>query len=1331
MIINHNIAALNTYRQLTVNNTLGNKALEKLSAGLRINRAGDDAAGLAISEKMRAQIRGLDQAARNAQDGISMIQTAEGALNETHAILQRMRELATQAGNDTYTASDRAEIQNEINQLTSELNRIGNTTEFNTQKLLRGSAQYNDVKVTQLTAPTVATGTVSPVNKVQDYQPATPSMGTITLNGAPVDGDKIELAGLTFEFDTNNTVSGTNISVQIQSGGSVADAIKNLAEKIKDLQTNGTDTQKEALKGISVSYNETTITLTNADGDNTIEINANFKTSDNVTISPFAGGKKAQAAKFEFEITNNLANKERISVAGTLLTAGTDFVVGTTAAQTAANIAAALNGKSDFAYSVTATGAKITLTQKTPADPTGNEPKVKVLGPLPESTTPTTPTEPTGVVKVEIVTVETKTEGGSGTPGVYKFDLPELGNKAQATIKVGTVAEDQILTINNVTIEFYNSSGGTADQSAAKSIDIKNLTASGIAAKIAELEIAGVELTDNGDGTVTITAATAGTAGNDIKISHSAATGITKTDGTSISGGLSLSDGENAGNGTISKITIDGTDITINSTDDLRAVANKINTNDTLKAKYTAEVIKDGDNMKLQLTQVEGSATAPTVTKTVSTSAAGIALNGTAFTSDNYTTAQIKQLQEKLPFWINDALKTLKDNWDIALPDTKINLNIEFVEGESYGAQMSYDGTDLTLKVDVEDFFNANGELKETSDTLIAHEMFHAIQLTQFKGLKSTDTWFMEGLSMAIQGGNTFFGTGDDTFEITELASGSNRDLTGTFGSTTKDYVKAYAAVKTLHEVIDGGIDALIDKLEEGKTLDEAIKAVDFKASGTALSGSTGIKDFQTWSEFATWFKSSDDTALNGYFASGQTDFKDGTGAITAAATKGSSSNLTPENTIANGTTTELVDASYTLNFINAPAETTSASYDTSVSQAAVNVANKAALLNVNYATATTNKIKLNGQEITLTEVSKLNGTTTPITKEALKTALQADIDAVYNGTAFAGMSFTVDIDSAGVISISSNDVGSTVSVDLEGTDVSEGSIANLLGFTSADTAYGTDAGAGLYEFSLDKLLGDGAKIKIDGQEIMVVQDTQKYQVQLEAGIAMRVGSTLEEQINNLAEAINANSELSAKYVTNVVTDGSTTKLELAQVVASNTAPDISYDTGKFSVRMQIGANTGQSFSIEISDMRATGLGVSSTVSDLHQVVEVDGKKYNVAYRQTKEITNGTDDVAIEYALDVTTHDNATAAITVINDAIAKVSAERSKLGAMQNRLEHTINNLGTSSENLTAAESRIRDVDMAKEMMEFTKMNILSQAAQAMLAQANQQPQGVLQLLR
>ncbi|KTE92020.1 hypothetical protein AT727_03535 [Desulfitobacterium hafniense] len=140
MIINHNMSAINTYRQLSANNTSTSKSLEKLSSGLRINRAGDDAAGLAISEKMRSQIRGLDQANRNAQDGISLIQTAEGALQETHSMLQRMKELAVQAANGTNTADDRDKIQSEINELTSEINKIGNTTEFNTMKLLNGGS---------------------------------------------------------------------------------------------------------------------------------------------------------------------------------------------------------------------------------------------------------------------------------------------------------------------------------------------------------------------------------------------------------------------------------------------------------------------------------------------------------------------------------------------------------------------------------------------------------------------------------------------------------------------------------------------------------------------------------------------------------------------------------------------------------------------------------------------------------------------------------------------------------------------------------------------------------------------------------------------------------------------------------------------------------------------------------------------------------------------------------------------------------------------------------------------------------------------------------------
>jgi flagellin len=146
MRINHNIAALNTHRQLGSANNAQMKSMEKLSSGLRINRAGDDAAGLAISEKMRGQIRGLEQASRNAQDGISLIQTAEGALNETHDILQRMRELAVQATNDTNTTQDQASLNDEFSQLISEVERIGTETQFN-KKAILATDQTLDIQV--------------------------------------------------------------------------------------------------------------------------------------------------------------------------------------------------------------------------------------------------------------------------------------------------------------------------------------------------------------------------------------------------------------------------------------------------------------------------------------------------------------------------------------------------------------------------------------------------------------------------------------------------------------------------------------------------------------------------------------------------------------------------------------------------------------------------------------------------------------------------------------------------------------------------------------------------------------------------------------------------------------------------------------------------------------------------------------------------------------------------------------------------------------------------------------------------------------------------------
>ena len=156
MVVQHNMQAANTNRQLGITSGAQAKSTEKLASGYKINRAADDAAGLSISEKMRSQIRGLDKASTNAQDGISVVQTAEGALNEVHSILQRMNELATQAANDTNTSVDRSAIKAEIDELTSEIGRISSTTQFNTMNLLDGTFTNKNLQVGALSGQSIA-----------------------------------------------------------------------------------------------------------------------------------------------------------------------------------------------------------------------------------------------------------------------------------------------------------------------------------------------------------------------------------------------------------------------------------------------------------------------------------------------------------------------------------------------------------------------------------------------------------------------------------------------------------------------------------------------------------------------------------------------------------------------------------------------------------------------------------------------------------------------------------------------------------------------------------------------------------------------------------------------------------------------------------------------------------------------------------------------------------------------------------------------------------------------------------------------------------------------
>ena len=284
MIINHNMNALNAHRNMNVNNTAAGKSMEKLSSGLRINRAGDDAAGLAISEKMRGQIRGLTQASRNASDGISMIQTAEGALNETQNILQRMRELSVQSSNDTNTAADRQSIQKEIEQLTEEIDRIGNNTEFNTQSLLKGdgSTKLEGISIDLAGKTTMKAGTDATTveAKIEIDLTKVTTGGSVKLG---INDKDVEIK-LATGGTAGNIVNGT---VSLGNPGG-ADAV---AKSVSELVQKSIDEDSD-LKGnfkVSVGTGNKIVIEAVKTGENS-GAKGNIKIKDTVTNAEFTDG---------------------------------------------------------------------------------------------------------------------------------------------------------------------------------------------------------------------------------------------------------------------------------------------------------------------------------------------------------------------------------------------------------------------------------------------------------------------------------------------------------------------------------------------------------------------------------------------------------------------------------------------------------------------------------------------------------------------------------------------------------------------------------------------------------------------------------------------------------------------------------------------------------------------------------------------------------------------------------------------------------------------------------------------------------------------------------
>ena len=351
MVVQHNLTAMNSNRMLGITTSTQAKATEKLSSGYRINRAADDAAGLAISEKMRKQIRGLTQASANAQDGISAVQTAEGALNEVHDMLQRMNELAVKAANGTMSESDRNAIQNEIDQLTTEIDRVATTTKFNETYLLKGakgsvagSLSYTKVTTslanlnfkqgakgaaTSQTSVTIdaQTGTAklifgTALKGVEKGDLDDATKGIKLANSVTLDADKIKLSG---KAATNTKISGKQITVGnttyvLIESTSAKDTSKDkasasaVAKAINDAKIKGSDGKSVVLKAFT-SMDTLSSAIRRQFGSELKSVTAVYDdTSNTIVLKAETFADLNDAINFSLHVGADSSNDNKISV---------------------------------------------------------------------------------------------------------------------------------------------------------------------------------------------------------------------------------------------------------------------------------------------------------------------------------------------------------------------------------------------------------------------------------------------------------------------------------------------------------------------------------------------------------------------------------------------------------------------------------------------------------------------------------------------------------------------------------------------------------------------------------------------------------------------------------------------------------------------------------------------------------------------------------------------------------------------------------------------------------------------------------------------------------
>uniref|UniRef100_UPI0035ABF894 flagellin N-terminal helical domain-containing protein n=1 Tax=Candidatus Desulfosporosinus nitrosoreducens TaxID=3401928 RepID=UPI0035ABF894 len=1190
MIINTNIAALNTIRQLGINEKNTQSALSKLSSGLRINSAADDAAGLAISEKMRGQISGLNQASSNAQNGINMVSTAEGALNETTSILQRMRELAVQASNDTNTTDDRTAMQTEMNQLTSEINRIGNTTEFNTQKLLKGTTAPV-VTTAQATNTDVAGVTGVAVGATSDLTVNTKSVAAVA-SSAWVEGNKAEATGAV----------GTTAQTQTSVAGHAASAT--MAEL-----TFSSSTNSDALNGYTIQITQQAgtsqaDTVTTDSTNKIISFNIGTDASGN---SSFTGTQNVGS------LYNYLSNMSGYGSSGVTITAPTQ-----------ANSSDPLTNMEDSTQTATAKtlysqamSGGVTETQGTNTFTITN-----------------TFDEAGDTINVGGQTFTAVSSGADASKGQFNID-------AKNGYLQGGAAADLTKDMT---------SGSGASGLTQVEWDMDAVTTGFAVAGTATVQFNGVNVTINAasaDATHTSTAGTVQAGATGTAVTVNVVTGGSVQDAAdAIMAGLNAAKTAGGSSGPLAHYTFSdtGAALTIKGDGSQGTSANALGVTVTAGATTLAGLVTKA---------------APTTAGLADTVTFGV--EGTNYTLNNSDLAKFNGSLTQ-----EEALSIIK------------------------GAT-SAGGATLGSVADVS--FNAAGKLEIVSKTSAGAAVTYTSSANADQA--HIDALFGSTAGNVSTAGAASGATADDQARSLRVAINANTTLNQRFTAS-------------------GSANAgeIVVKENAGQAAGTALAAVTVAGAGTdnklIISDSSG-NDLKT----VTIRQSQ---AADAWGANALHVASDASGNLTISL----ASDAAYKNTAANiQSAIQALGTQNGVDFTNYTVKSTG-NWDTEEVGNDINLSSATLVggtpavkgdysLDITKAFAAGDMVTIKGQ------------TFTAVDGGAVASKGQFNISGGDMTQQAASLRTAIALNSTLAGSYSVGGSGSTI-------ELTE-TTATGVDLKTTDAKVSGTGTQGQYSVSVGDLLANGAAFVLDGQQINV--SNKVANVGYSNGTAIKVTDSVADQTQELADAINTNASLKANYTASV--DSSTGNLVLTQTAAgaSSTAPVVqtkSSTEGDFQAKLQIGANSGQTMTVNIGDMRSISLGISGDGS----ASTVEAKDGSVAsYTAIATVNNGTDNTNVEFALDISTADKATAAISVIDDATSAVSAERSNLGAYQNRLEHTINNLGTASQNITTAEANIRDVDMATEMTEFQKNNILQQAAQAMLAQANQQPQGVLQLLR